>query len=264
MSVFDENPAPPSRRGPRLLMAFAGAAVAIGGAWFVLSPRQPRPPVEESRPAPTRPRPEPKRTPTPSRDTPAATDRPAGTRDATAGDPGPADTAAPTRAAGVLRVRSDVPGASVFLDRKFLGNTPLDVDGLDPGSHRLNVSVEGYEGYAQAIEIGDTPAEVTIRFKDVVVNASLPVVHKHGVGSCTGRLVADTSGLRYESSHAGDAFGIAFADLETFAVDYLKKNLRVKKRGGRTWNFEDPNGQADPLFVFHRDVEKARARLTRR
>ncbi len=161
----------------------------------------------------------------------------------------------------MLRVRSDVPGASVFLDRRFLGNTPLDVDGLEAGSHRLNVSVDGYEGHAQAVEIGDTPAEVTIRFKDVVVNASLPVVHKHGVGSCSGRLVADASGLRYESSHANDAFSMPLADLDTFVVDYLKKNLRVKKRGGRTWNFEDPKGQADPLFVFHRDVEKARARL---
>ena len=52
-----------------------------------------------------------------------------------------------------------------------------------------------------------------------------------------------------------------FEDVDIFVVDYLKKSLRVKKRGGRTWNFEDPNGQADPLFVFHRDVEKARTRL---
>jgi hypothetical protein len=72
------------------------------------------------------------------------------------------------------------------------------------------------------------------------------------------------SGLRYESSQAGDAFSMTWADLDTFVVDYLKKNLRVKKRGGRTWNFEDPKGQADPLFVFHRDVEKARARLAAR
>jgi len=54
---------------------------------------------------------------------------------------------------------------------------------------------------------------------------------------------------------------LRFEDVDIFVVDYLKKSLRVKKRGGRTWNFEDPNGQADPLFVFHRDVDKARARL---
>jgi hypothetical protein len=228
---------------------------------YYVSRREPAPAPDATaaRPAPSRPRPPAAREPAAPREAPAAADRPAASP--APAEREPAEAAPPARTAGVLRVRSDVPGAAVFLDRKFLGNTPLDVDGLAAGSHRLNVSVEGYEGHAQAVEIGDTPAEVTIRFKDVVVNASLPVVHKHGVGSCSGRLVADTSGLRYETSNAGDAFTMTFADLDGFAVDYLKKNLRVKKRGGRTWNFEDPNGQADPLFVFHRDVEKARARL---
>ena len=158
-----------------------------------------------------------------------------------------------------------MPGASVFLDRKFLGTTPLDVDGLAAGSHRLNVSVEGYEGHAQAIDIGDTPAEVdgALQGRPPERRRS-PVVHKHGVGSCSGQLVADPAGLRYETANREDAFTLRFEDVDIFVVDYLKKNLRVKKRGGRTWNFEDPKGQADPLFVFHRDVEKARARLAAR
>ena len=267
MSVFDEEPPPTSlptsRRGPMLMVMVLGAAVCAGGAWFVFSRRPPPAPAETAaRPAPARPRAAPGREPARSRETPAASDRPAPVREPRE----PTDTTpdVASRTGGVLRVRSDVPGASVFLDRKFLGNTPLDVDGLAPGSHRLNVSVDGYEGHAQAIEIGETPADVDVRFKDVVVNASLPVVHKHGVGSCSGRLVADTSGLRYETANREDAFTLRFEDVDIFVVDYLKKNLRVKKRGGRTWNFEDPKGQADPLFVFHRDVEKARARLAAR
>jgi hypothetical protein len=150
------------------------------------------------------------------------------------------------------------------MDRKFLGNTPLDVDGLDAGSHQLRVSVEGYEGHAQAIEIGETPADIDVRFKEVRLDAAIPVVHKHGVGSCTGRLIADTSGLRYETAKSDDAFTIPFRELEAFSVDYLKTSMRVKKRGGKSWNFEDPAGKPDPLFVFHRDVEKARARLAGR
>lgn len=261
MSVFEETPQP-SGHGMKWLVMLV-LAIAAGAGIYYVSQRTPAPAPDApvARPAPSRPRPPNARDPIAPREAPAATDRPAARAPA---EPEPAESAAPARTAGVLRVRSDVPGAAVFLDRKFLGNTPLDVDGLAAGSHRLNVSVEGYEGHAQAVEIGDAPAEVTIRFKDVVVNASLPVVHKHGVGSCSGRLVADTSGLRYETANAGDAFAMTFAEVETFVVDYLKKNLRVKKRGGRTWNFEDPNGQADPLFVFHRDVEKARARLAAR
>jgi hypothetical protein len=99
------------------------------------------------------------------------------------------------------------------------------------------------------------------RYKDVALDASVDVVHKHGMGSCQGRLAADVQGLRYETSNKGDAFTIAFADLESFDVDYLQKNLRVKRKGGKTWNFTDPSGNADKLFVFHRDVAKARDRL---
>jgi hypothetical protein len=261
MGVFDDEPAPRSRRGPLLGLLVVAAVAAAGGYWFMSAPRAPEPVEPRRPPAAARPRPEPPRAAEPRERPPAAA---SDTAERPAPDTAREEAAARPAAGGVLRVRSDVPGAAVFLDRKFLGNTPLDVDGLAPGSHRLNVSVEGYEGHAQSVEIGETPADVDVRFKEVRLNASVPVVHKHGVGSCNGRLVADTNGLRYETGKADDAFSLAFAEIETFSVDYLKKALRVKRRGGRTWNFEDPNGQADPLFVFHRDVEKARSRLTDR
>ena len=60
-----------------------------------------------------------------------------------------------------------------------------------------------------------------------------------------------------------DAFSAALVDLEQFQVDYLEKNLRLKPRKGKQFNFTDPEGSADRLFVFHRDVERARERLKR-
>jgi PEGA domain len=261
MGVFDET-SEPKGSGMKLLVVLA-LLLAVGAGILYVSRREPAPAPEVSRPARTRPLPASKPAPADRapRDSPPATDmaRPTPRAGRELAPPAPAP-----RPAGALRVRSDVPGASVFLDRKFLGTTPLDVDGLAAGSHRLNVSVEGYEGHAQAIEIGDVPADVDVRFKEVRLNAAVPVVHKHGVGSCSGQLVADPAGLRYETANREDAFTLRFEDVDIFVVDYLKKNLRVKKRGGRTWNFEDPKGQADPLFVFHRDVEKARARLAAR
>jgi hypothetical protein len=259
MSVLDDEPAAPatSRLGRKLLLlaGVIAAAIAVWVTWRGdASPPAPPPAASAPRAAAA---PKARKATTP--DAPATAGA-AATADRPAAADSPAAAPSATRT-GVLRVRSDVPGASVFLDRQFLGTTPLDLDSLSPGSHRLNVSADGYEGRAQGVEIGDTPAEVEVRFKDVSVNASIPVVHKHAVGSCSGRLVADASGLRYETANAADAFNMGFGEVETFAVDYLKKNLRVKRRSGRTWNFEDPNGQADPLFVFHRDVEKARTRL---
>ena len=93
------------------------------------------------------------------------------------------------------------------------------------------------------------------------LNTSVDVVHKHGIGSCEGKLFADVHGLRYETSNRDDAFTMAFTDLETFTLDYPQKTLRVKKRAGRTWNFTTRAANADPLLVFQRDVDRARARL---
>ena len=169
---------------------------------------------------------------------------------------------APAAPAFALHVETDLPGASVFVDRKYVGVSPLTTSEVMPGTHQLNVSIEGQEGVAQSIDIADTgTTSVTVRFRDVRLDASVGVVHKHGMGSCDGRLVGSPAGLRYETSNKGDAFTIAFRDLETFEIDYLAKALKVKKRGGKTWNFTTKTATADPLFVFHRDVDKARQKL---
>jgi hypothetical protein len=95
----------------------------------------------------------------------------------------------------------------------------------------------------------------------VRLDASVNVIHKHRFGSCRGRLVATPQGLRYETTDKDDAFTVSLSDLDRFQVDYLNKNLRVELRKGKRYDFTDPEGDADRLFVFHRDVDKARQRL---
>ena len=175
-------------------------------------------------------------------------------------DPEPAPPPPPSRLEPLLVVSSDVPGASVFLNRRFLGTTPFEAVELEPGRHRLNVSAEGFEGFARDIEIGDEPISVDVRFRQVRLDARVEVVHRHRFGSCSGTLRADLAGLHYETD-GDDAFSIPFAELEEHAVDYLEQTLTVKRRGGRTYNFTDEQETADALFVFHRDVERARERL---
>jgi hypothetical protein len=172
----------------------------------------------------------------------------------------PASPGAPTLATLVLD--SDVPGASVFVDREFVGTTPLRLDQLEPGSKQLKLTADGYEGIERTVALaaGDNP--VTMRFREVRLDKRLPVNHKHGMGGCEGTLVATVDGLAYETANKGDAFSLPYAQVESFAVDYLEKNLRVKQKGGKTWNFTDKAAaNADALFVFHRDVEAARKKL---
>jgi hypothetical protein len=162
---------------------------------------------------------------------------------------------------GSLHIDSDVPGAQVFIDREFLGTAPLTANNIKPGQHRLNVSAEGYEGIAETLDVEPGPRDIKVRFKEVRLDASIDVVHKHRLGSCRGKLSATSQGLRYTTTEKDDAFNVGLLDLEMFQVDYLEKTLRVKLKKGKQYNFTDPEGNADRLFVFHRDVEKARERL---
>ena len=114
---------------------------------------------------------------------------------------------------------------------------------------------------AETIDVEPGPRDLMFRFREVRLDAALAVVHKHRIGSCEGRLVATADGIRYETTNKEDGFTAPLADMETFQVDYQARNLRIRIRKGRQFNFTDPDDNADRLFVFHRDVERARQRL---
>jgi hypothetical protein len=132
---------------------------------------------------------------------------------------------------------------------------------LKPGPHRINLSATGYEGFVDTLEIEPGTRTFAYSFKEIKLDASIAVTHKHGVGSCSGTLRATPKGLTYETTNKGDAFSTPLTDLETFTVDYLEKNLRVKVKNGKSLNFADAEGDVNRLFLFHRDVDKARQRI---
>lgn len=163
-----------------------------------------------------------------------------------------------------LRVETDVPGASVFLDRRYVGKAPIVMEDVTAGSHQLTVSAEGYEMYSESLDVSAGSREVQVRFKEVRLDETLAVVHRHGVGSCEGRLVATAAGLRYETARREDAFSVPLDSLAAVEVDYLKKNLRLKLGGGKTYNFTVKSASADPLYSFQQKLEKARKQITAR
>ena len=238
----------------------AGLVLILGVGVFLMRNSGPEPESEAVSPA--APRIIPKKNepvPSPIRPAPEAeAPRKAAPKKAEAPAPAP-PPAAPTLAS--LKLESDVPGASVFIDRQFVGNTPLSLDKLVPGTKRVQLTATGFDSVQKSIELAPGPNDITIRIKEVSLSARANVVHKHAMGSCEGSLTASLDGLRYDSSNKNDSFTLPYAQVETFVVDYLEKNLRVKQRGGKTWNFTDKGNNADALFVFHRDVEAARKKL---
>jgi PEGA domain len=247
----------------RVLLVAVVVGVLVAGAAYLILPRRPvtsdtragRPTTADRETAvPTKPS-------EPTAPSTAATPRPNAPRTARRPSTEPEPTAAPAAELGTLRIAADVPGAEVFLDRQYIGTAPITAENVKPGTHQLNVTAEGFDGIAQSIDVEPGPRDLTVRFREVRLNATLAVVHKHRMGSCTGQLLATAQGLRYETTDKDDRFDVPLKYLEAFVVDYQDKNLRVKVRKGKQYNFTDPDGNSDRLFVFHREVEKVRQRL---
>jgi hypothetical protein len=247
-----------------LAIAAALAAVAVG-LFLMFGPRRTPAPAAESSAAVATPAPRPSEAPAPAPEpgAPSAASRPRPARPAAAPEAAPAPAAGVEVVpdAGTLRIETDVPNAQVFLDRQFIGTAPVTAANVKPGTHQLNVSAEGFEGVARSIDVEPGTRDLMIRFREVKLEARVAVVHKHGIGSCRGELVATPQGLQYNTDNKDDRFTVPMADVEQFQVNYQEKNLRVKVRRGKQYNFTDPDGNADRLFVFHRDVDKARQRL---
>ena len=257
--LSEHEPPPRKRRG--WLYGFVLLVVAAGAA-YVFVP-QLRTPSGEADRAAAGDAPRPAATPAAPESDPAAEPAPGGTAEPAPDpepDPEPAAELPPPPL--VLRVTSDVDGAEVFIDRRYAGTTPFESHDVEPGRRRINVSAPGYEGHAEDVEITGDLTTIAVRFREVRLDQRIPVVHKHRFGDCEGHLAATPAGIAYQTAD-DDAFEVAFDALEEFAVDYLEHNLRLKVRGGRTYNFTDHGENADALFTFHREVERARERLAR-
>lgn len=240
-----------------LMAAAAGLAAALG-----LFERRQVAPVEDT-PAPvTSNRPQPRDTSAPqpraeavrepeSRPTPARPTEP---------PPPPPEPEAPTTA--TLRIDSDVPGAQVFIDNKFVGNAPATATGVAPGQRKINVQAPGYDGVVEFVDVTPGSRDLTFSLKTIRLDQKVSVVHKHRLGQCTGTLIATPEGIRYETDNKDDGFTVALTGLETFEVNFLQKNLKLKVRGGRSYDFTDPSGKADALYLFHQEVDKVRKKVT--
>ncbi len=263
MSVFDETPTEAPNRTPLVAGGLVVLLLIAAGAWFLTRESDEAP---SSASGPSKAAPPPKKAEPPPEPAPAPADpgrRAAAPKKAVEPAPTPVADVAVADAA-TLTVESDVPGASVFVDREFVGTAPVTLKNLAPGSTRINLSVEGYDGVQRAVDLVAGDNTVTIRFKEVRLNTTAGVAHKHGMGGCEGTLRATVDGLSYETTNKGDAFTLEYDQVESFEVNYLEKNLKVKQRGGKTWNFTDRAAtNADKLFVFHREVMAARDKLAK-
>jgi hypothetical protein len=54
---------------------------------------------------------------------------------------------------GALTVVSRPPGAKVFVDNKLVGNTPVQMPGVDAGMHDVRIELDGYRRWTSSVRI---------------------------------------------------------------------------------------------------------------
>jgi hypothetical protein len=89
-----------------------------------------------------------------------------------------------------------------------------------------------------------------VRFKEVKLDAKADVDSqaRHRLVPRHARRNAARAPLRHDEQ--GDAFTVPLTNLETFEVDYLEKNLKVRIKGGKQYNFTDPRGTPTACSSF--------------
>ena len=172
--------------GRVLVIALLAAAVVLGGGWYLIRQSAVPPATGDISEAGSAPAPAAAAAPASAAATPTREAAPRARAEApsSAADAPAPEAAAPTH--GTLHVSTDVPGAQVFLDRAFIGASPVTIPNVTPGPHRLNVSAEGFDGVVRELDVQPGPADVNVRLREVLLNVSANVIHKHRVGSCNG------------------------------------------------------------------------------
>ncbi len=116
-----------------------------------------------------------------------------------------------------LRVETEPAGAEVFLDGARTGNSPIALEDVTPGLHRIRVAREGYAPAELGVELAAGPASAPLRFV----------------------LSAMTARLAIRSAPAGaqvkiDGRPIGETPLESLSLDPGSREIRVEKPGFRS------------------------------
>lgn len=118
-----------------------------------------------------------------------------------------------------LRIKTDVTGAKILLDGQDVGTTPVTLQAIAVGKHRLTLIKDGYREYTQEVEVivgkpnqmfvvmqaFDTPLpQLPMQFK---------AIHKHVSGACKGLLTVNADSLDFKADDNKDVFHILLREV---------------------------------------------------
>jgi hypothetical protein len=158
--------------------------------------------------------------------------------------------AAPVLAPPKLVVQT-VAGAQVIIDSQASGQTGsngrLEISQAPAGDHIVEVAVKPYETFKEKVTL--SPGHVLTLTPSLL--ASMPVEHKHVVGSCNGTLIVGQGRVEYRASIAKDSFDYPLTSVKKAGSADSGKGFYLEIAGAKRYVFHAPAAAEDLQIILH-------------
>jgi tetratricopeptide (TPR) repeat protein len=150
----------------------------------------------------------------------------------------------PTSAPPKLIVQT-VPGAQVNIDGRAVGQTGsngrLEISPAPAGDHTVEVVAKPYDNFKGKVTL--SPGNVSTITPSL--RASMPVEHKHVVGSCNGILLVGSGRIQYIASSGKDSFDYPIAAVKKAGSADSGKGFYLEITGAKRYVFHAPAAEQD-------------------
>jgi tetratricopeptide (TPR) repeat protein len=144
-----------------------------------------------------------------------------------------------------------VPGAQVSIDGRAVGqagsNGRLEISQAPAGDHTVEVVAKPYDNFKQKVTL--SPGRVSTITP--TLRASMPVEHKHVVGSCNGILLVGSGRVQYQASGGKDSFDYPLTAVKKAGPADSGKGFYLEITGAKRYVFHAPAAAEDLKILLN-------------
>jgi hypothetical protein len=148
-----------------------------------------------------------------------------------------------------------VPGARVSIDGRAVGQADskgrLEISQAPAGDHTVEVVAKPYDNFKEKVTL--SPGSVSTVTPSL--RASMPVEHKHVVGSCNGILLVGSGRVQYQASGGKDSFDYPIAAVKKAGSADSGKGFYLEITGAKRYVFHAP-AAAEDLQILQNALPK--------
>ncbi|MGA2609443.1 MAG: PEGA domain-containing protein [Terriglobia bacterium] len=144
-----------------------------------------------------------------------------------------------------------VPGAQVSIDGRAVGqaasNGRLEISQAPAGDHTVEVVAKPYENFKAKVTL--SPGRVLTITPNM--SASMPVEHRHMVGSCNGILRVGLGRVQYQASSGKDSFDYSLAAVKKAGSADSGQGFYLEITGAKRYVFHAPAAAEDLQILLN-------------